>query len=148
MEDSFGCMQCDLYAAFFIAVEFQSINQPFELYSFASSLSVASSFSSRLLQTRLQAPHSIVVMMMIIIRHRSLNYYYYYYYRPPCLSLSSYHHTTLPPPTHGRFGLWSSCNISCCWLICCWWCCWLNNDFCTVRCSLTCSVCDSQRSSV
>jgi hypothetical protein len=44
MEDSFGCIQCDLYAAFFIAVEFQSINQPFELYSFASSLSVACIF--------------------------------------------------------------------------------------------------------
>jgi hypothetical protein len=75
MKDSFGCMKCDLCAAFFIAVEFQSMNQPFELYSFASSLSaVSSSSSSRLLQTRLQAPHSIVVMMMMmIIRHRSLN---------------------------------------------------------------------------
>jgi hypothetical protein len=110
MEDSFGCMKCDLCAAFFITVEFQSMNQPFELYSFASSLSVASS-SSRLLQIRRQAPHSIVVMMMIIIRHRSLNYYYYYNC-PPCFSLSSFHHPTLPLPTHGRFGLLSSCNIN------------------------------------
>jgi hypothetical protein len=93
-------MKCDLCAAFFIAVGFQNVNQPFELYNFDSSLSVASSSFSRLLQSRLQAPHSIVVMMMIIIRHRSLNCYYYYcYYLSSALFviiiISSYHLTGL-----------------------------------------------------